>query len=369
MSRTARLGAFIVGALIFLAIGIFLIGDRQFAFSNTYRLKAPFDNVAGLDDSAPVRAGGVRVGTVERLQLPRQAGEKIIVELELEESTRGVIKKDSVASIETEGLLGNKYVAVSFGSKEGESVRDGDTIQSQPPLDYADLAKKAGEVADSAKLALNNVNEATTDLKSITSQINRGEGTIGALIKDKQVYNSLNATTQDIRKTAAEAKTGMVSFQENMEALKHNWFLRGFFKDRGYFDSSDLTVHAVAELPNRPAVRKFVFSDKDLFNEADSAKLKKEKILNEAGKFLEQHSYDLAVVTAYTGLKGEKAENLTLTQARAAVVRQYLAKKFRVDDTRIKTKGMGESGEIDPHKADRVEVIVYSDNQSAAVQK
>src|ERR1051326_3491060 len=109
MSRFAWLGAFIFGALIIFAAAIFLIGERQFIFSRTYHLQAPFDNVAGLDEGAAVRVGGVRVGTVEYIQLPRQAGGKVIVEMKLDHSTHEVIKKDSVAAIETEGLLGNKY--------------------------------------------------------------------------------------------------------------------------------------------------------------------------------------------------------------------------------------------------------------------
>ena len=369
MSRFAWLGAFIFGALIIFATAIFLIGEKQFLFSRTYHLQAPFDNVAGLDDGAAVRAGGVRVGTVEHIQLPRQAGERVIVQMKLDHSTHEVIKKDSVAAIETEGLLGNKYVAISFGSKESGPVRDGDVIQSQPPLDYADLAKKANEIMDTTKVALNNVGAATADMQSIASKIDRGEGTIGALVNDRQVYQSLNATTAEARRAVAQAKEGAVSFQENMEALKHNFFLRGFFNKRGYFDSSELTAHAIAELPNRPAIKTFVFNDKDLFDKPDTAKLKKEKLLNQAGSFLEQNSFGLAAVVSYTGLQGEKEENLTLAQAKAMVVRQYLAKKFKVDDARIKTKGMGEDKQADASKAGRVEIIVYPTGAESQISK
>jgi len=61
---------------------IFLVGDKQFLFSRTYRLNAPFDNVAGLDQGAPVRAGGVRVGTVDHIQMPRQADGKVVVAMD-----------------------------------------------------------------------------------------------------------------------------------------------------------------------------------------------------------------------------------------------------------------------------------------------
>src|SRR5258706_12985438 len=111
---SARLGAFILVALISFGMMIFWIGDKQLLFIRTYRISTPFDNVVGLEEGAPVRAGGVRIGTVERIQLPGRPEDKLIVEMELANSTRGVLKKDSVASIETEGLLGSKYLAVSF---------------------------------------------------------------------------------------------------------------------------------------------------------------------------------------------------------------------------------------------------------------
>src|SRR5712692_429014 len=112
MSSTARLGAFIIAALIMFAVLVFLIGDKQFLFSHTYRLSTPFENVAGLDEGAAVRAGGVHIGTVARIELPRQPDDKIKVEMDLENSTRNVIKKDSIASIETEGLLASKYASL-----------------------------------------------------------------------------------------------------------------------------------------------------------------------------------------------------------------------------------------------------------------
>src|SRR5580700_5460691 len=126
MSRVARLGAFIVVTLAILVAGIFIIGGKQYLFRSTYQLKAQFDNVVGLDAGADVRVGGVHSGTVSSIVLPRQPGEKVTVIMDLAKSTHEIIKQDSVATIETEGLLGNQYLAVSFGSTGKGDVRDGD---------------------------------------------------------------------------------------------------------------------------------------------------------------------------------------------------------------------------------------------------
>ena len=84
MSSNVRLGAFIFVALIAFSTIVFWIGDRQSLFSHTYRLGTPFENVAGLEEGAPVRAGGVHIGKVARIILPSQPDDKIKVEMDLE---------------------------------------------------------------------------------------------------------------------------------------------------------------------------------------------------------------------------------------------------------------------------------------------
>src|SRR6266511_2588168 len=203
MSRTFRLGVFIVGTLAILAAGVFLIGDRQFLFSSTYQIKTTFKNVTGLNPGAEVRVGGIHNGTVKQIQLPAQPDGGITVVMNVKRSTNKVIKKDSVASIQTEGLLGDKYIAISFGSRNAPDIEKGDTIASEPPIEMADLMKKASDV-------LGNVQESSKHLSEISSKIDQGRGTMGALVNDKSVYNQLNQAT-------AQASQGATAFQENME--------------------------------------------------------------------------------------------------------------------------------------------------------
>src|SRR5262249_30970523 len=183
MSRAFRLGVFIVLTLLILSLGVFLIGSREFLFSSTYRLRADFQNVAGLNNGADVRVGGIHEGTVQRIELPGRPDGKVSVVMKLRKTTRNIIRKDSVASIKTEGLLGNKYIQISLGSDKAEEVQDGDAIRSEPTQDMSEQASAA----------------------------------------------------------TAQAKAGAVAFRENIEALKHNFLLRGFFKKRGYHDASELT--------------------------------------------------------------------------------------------------------------------------------
>src|SRR5690242_3458040 len=124
MSRPVRLGAFVLGALTILAVGIFLIGRTQGLFSSGYILKAAFVNVSGLQNGAQVRVGGINEGTVKVINLPTRPDEKVMVVMQMQKATRNVLKKDSVGSIHSEGLVGAQYVEISFGSPNAPSVQD-----------------------------------------------------------------------------------------------------------------------------------------------------------------------------------------------------------------------------------------------------
>jgi phospholipid/cholesterol/gamma-HCH transport system substrate-binding protein len=341
MSRAARLGAFIVATLAILVVGIFIIGSKQYLFSSTYQLKAQFDNVAGLDAGGDVRVGGVHSGTVHSIVLPHKPGEKVTVIMDLGKSTHEIIKQDSVATIETEGLLGNQYLAISFGSAGSGDVRDGSTIASQPPLEMSDLFQKTSDILDSSQQAIQNATRAAGNLDSISAKINTGQGTAGALVNDKQLYNNLEQTSAAMRDTMVQAQAGVTDFQENMEAMKHNFFLRGYFKSRGYEDSAELAKYEVERLPQGAPIKQFTYSAKQLFDKQDSAKLKNQKSLNAGGEFLANNQFAFAVIAVSAGMEGDTQKDLVLTQARAMVVREYLVEHFGFDDSQLKTLGMG----------------------------
>ncbi len=341
MSRVARLGAFIVVTLAVLAAGVFIIGSKQYLFQSTYKLKAQFDNVAGLAEGADVQVGGVHSGTVTGILLPTRPGEKVSVVMELARSTREIIKQDSVASIETEGLLGNQYLAISFGSAGQGDVKDGQLIQSEPPLEMSDLLKKTSGILDSSQQAILNVTQATGHLNDVSAKIDSGQGSVGALVNDKGLYLNLEHTASTLDATMLQAQAGVNDFRENMDAMKHNFLLSGYFKKRGYADSADLAANSISGLPQATPSKTFTYTVKQLFDHRDSAKLKNQKTLNAGGEFLADNQFGFAVVVVSSGMEGDTQKNLILTQARAVVVREYLVENFGFDDSNLKTLGMG----------------------------
>ena len=272
--------------------------------------------------------------------------------MDLDPDTRDVLKQDSVAAIKSEGLIGDKYVEISFGSDNAAPLKNGDTIQSQPPLDISNLVKKADGLLDSAKTAVTDLNGTANNLQAISAKINEGKGTVGALINDKTIYQ--------------KATAGATALDEDMEALKHNFLLRGFFKNRGYEDvvGPHQACHRRSSSRAMPA-RTFDFDGEKIFNK--QAKLKDTKPLKDAGEYLQSNPFALAVVVVSTGMKGETGQDRVLSEGRATAIRDYLAKNFPLDDTRIKTLGLGKTnGDVGP--GGKAEILVYAAPVSASVK-
>ena len=370
MTRVARLGAFIAITLAVLAAGVFIIGGKEYLFRSTYQLRAQFDNVVGLADGADVQVGGVHSGTVRGIALPHKPGEKITVLMDLDRSTHEIIKRDSVASIQTAGVLGNQFIAISFGSEGQAEVKDGETIPSEAPLEMSALLKKATDILDTSQEAIDNATAATAHLNSVSAKIDSGQGTVGALVNDRQLYSNLEKTTSAMQGTMDQAQEGVTDFKENMEAMKHTFLLNGYFKKRGYENSADLGRDEIEQLPVGTPIKTFTFPGKQLFDARDSAKLKNQKSLKTGGDFLAQNQFGFAVIVVSTGMEGDTQKALVLTQARAMVVRAYLVENFGFDDSQLKTLGMGkQAGANLDAEWGSIQILIFPTGTVAPVDK
>ncbi len=163
-----------------------------------------------------------------------------------------------------------------------------------------------------------------------------------------------------MRDTMVQAQAGVTDFQENMEAMKHNFFLRGYFKSRGYEDSAELAKNEIERLPQSTPTKEFTYSAKQLFDKQDSAKLKNQKSLNAGGEFLANNQFGFAVVVVSAGMEGDTQKDLVLTEARAMVVREYLVENFGFDDSQLKTLGMGKQTDANPDAGwGTVQIFIY----------
>jgi outer membrane protein OmpA-like peptidoglycan-associated protein len=205
----------------------------------------------------------------------------------------------------------------------------------------ADLFKKTSGILDSSRQAIDKATSATAHLNSIAAKIDSGQGTVGALVNDRQIYSNLSQTTATLQTAMLQAQTGATDFRENMEALKHNFLLSGYFKKRGYEDSDELEANRIGRLPTATPIKSFTFTARQLFVGRDSAKLRDRKSLNAGGDFLSQNQFGFAVVVVSAGMEGDTRKDMLLTEARAMVVRDYLVDNFGFDDSQLKTLGLG----------------------------
>ncbi len=328
MSQSTRLGAFVLIGLAIFAIFIFLVGSTESRFQPNDRLRAQFQNVSGLEEGADVRVGGLRKGTVRKIELPSRPDGKVTVVMDVSRQTRNLIKQDSVASIQSEGLVGNKYVEITFGSDGAPQVPKDGTIQSVQPIDISDLINKTNGILDTTKSTLDNLQTATANVSDITGKINGGRGTVGALINSKTMYTQATASVEALHSDA--------------DALKHNFLLRGYFNKQGFADPSEIQKYLIPRLPAEAPEKAFRYDAAKMFDK-DTAKLKDQKTLNEAGEFLQTRSAGTAVIEVSAGPVGEADKDMQLSQARAYVVRDYLLNHFKLDDRRVKIIGLGKT--------------------------
>jgi phospholipid/cholesterol/gamma-HCH transport system substrate-binding protein len=187
-----KVGIFVVVILFLFGVGIFAIGSHQKYFQRQYALWASFSNIKGLIVGAPVRLAGLTVGRVNAILFPEDFEAKTItVELKINKRVQKRICEDSIASIQTMGLLGDKYVEISLGSPQCGVLVDNARIKSVEPIDLMEYASKLEEAIDA-------VNTILIDVKEISRQIRGGEGLLHAILYDPaggELVNNLSVAS------------------------------------------------------------------------------------------------------------------------------------------------------------------------------
>ena len=182
---TIRLGIFIlIGSILFL-VAVFLLGNKQSLFAKTFEVKAYFSTIEGLRKGAAVRLSGIEVGNVSELRIMKDSTAKVEVTLRLVEDIKPFIKEDMRASVETEGLVGNKIIVLHVGSNAAKQVENGGTIQSDDPLNF-------GALVEEAKGTLEYTKDMARNLAEIVGKVNNGAGSIGKLVNNDDLYNNTN---------------------------------------------------------------------------------------------------------------------------------------------------------------------------------
>ena len=182
-----KVGVFILIGIAILFIIVFSIGDIKL-IKGGYHIKVIFNFASGIGPSAPVRLAGVGCGQVERLHLfydEKEARTKVEVSSWIE-SNDIKIEKDAVATINTLGLLGEKYLEIIPGAVEKGFLKDSDTLIGKDPVAMEKITENLANLSES--------------VGTVVDRLKKGEGTIGKLLVEDKIYRDLEAFVEDIKK-------------------------------------------------------------------------------------------------------------------------------------------------------------------------
>ena len=440
------MGAFVVGGLLLFGVGLFLIGDRRMLFSKSAEYYTDFTQLSALESGAKVRVGGMDAGEVVEVRVPPGPGSKFRLKFRIIDKLFPVIRTDSVASIGTDGLLGNKFLQIDIGTTGLASP--GYLLRSREPFEIGDLLAKiretvtaidatVGEVKGDVTAATQTVAEVakhvdqiivavqepfehfaaaasriSEDAGAIIARVRTGEGTIGKLLNDDAVYNSVSRSAKeveqalenlrqtstdvkelvsrfksgevpadiertmknvvessermkvlvaafqplpgggegmagDLRGTLGSAREAMSDLAENLEAMKHGFFFRGFFKDRGFYDLGSLSPVEYQSKEFEKNVKKerawvqqdelFIVKENGSEELSDPGRKKLDAMMANFLRF----TRDRAVIVEGYSAAGTQDEQFLSSRERATKVRDYLLKKFTLSPNYVGIMPMG----------------------------
>jgi phospholipid/cholesterol/gamma-HCH transport system substrate-binding protein len=249
LGRKLRVGVFVLVALV-AGIGmVYALGARARMFESRYTVHADFTEVGGLNEGATVRLAGVQIGRVKGVNLPSEPGGKVRVDLSIARQFANRVRKNSVARIETQGLLGDRIVELTVGTADAPPTKDGDVIIARDPTDFAkivsqgaDTVKNVAALADSLKATADTlrqsklIEDASATLAStrkvtdrvarMVDEVEKGRGWAHALIYEEPValrkMNDVIATTQRLldRVERGEGAAGVLTSTQSTAAAR-----------------------------------------------------------------------------------------------------------------------------------------------------
>jgi phospholipid/cholesterol/gamma-HCH transport system substrate-binding protein len=313
ISNSIKLGTFILGGLLFLVLLLYMIGKNRSLFGSTYVLKARFENIQGLIAGNNVRFAGIQAGTVKKIKILNDT--VIEVSMIMDTKMQTIIQKNAIASIGTDGLVGNKVVNIVPSRNPGPFAAEGDVLLSKKVIATDEMLQTlyktnndVAVIATELKATIQRINSSSAlwqllndksipgnlrssvanvrtatgkavnlaeNLNNIVLDVKQGKGSLGAVLKDTAIAKNLNEAILKIKTVGEQAdalaeeinglvtsikrdvnkgngpvnallndsmmvkklnnsldnmQKGTSGFNQSMEALKHNFLLRGYFR-------------------------------------------------------------------------------------------------------------------------------------------
>jgi phospholipid/cholesterol/gamma-HCH transport system substrate-binding protein len=322
--RYLAVGIFIIAGLTLFALGIFLVGSRHQAFSRHMLLYTEFANLDGITRGSKVQVAGMDAGQVTMIAVPRSPDGRFRVQMKVDEQFHGMIRSDSVVTVDTEGVVGDTFLTIHTGSANAPIALADSLLKSQSPVNISDLLTHGLVVMNDAdatlkqvggklNVALDGVNVAVGNANDLLVGLKEGRGPAGVILRDEKMADQIRESMSNVQSTTANLKeasgransivadvqqrqlpqklddtmtqirsastqanatidqvhqsltqalgpdaNGVTAAQnvsqslgnvnvatgnmaEDTEALKRNFFFKGYFKQRGYYSLSTLS--------------------------------------------------------------------------------------------------------------------------------
>lgn len=195
--RAVIVGSFVFIGLIFFLGAILMVGNLRETFKNKMEIVAHFDEVNGLKKGNNIWFSGVKIGIVNNLNFYGKS--QVEVSMKISTSAKQYIRKDAKVKISSDGLIGNKILVIYGGTELAGEVIEGDTLGVEKTFSSEDMINTLQENNK-------NVLVITNELKTISSRLSAGEGTLGKLLIDNSIYENINAATESLKNTSVKAQ-------------------------------------------------------------------------------------------------------------------------------------------------------------------
>ena len=218
MAKQVRVGLLVLVALVIFMVTTFLLGQQEHLWDRKIGYEIHFARAGGLAVGAGVSLAGVPVGSVTEMNFPSDpAVPYIVVKIRVTGDVAQRIRENTLATIRTYGLLGDRYIELTAASADTPPIPPGGLIPSIDPIDYEAVLGQSGDIAT-------NVVEVTASLKTVLQSIERGEGLLGAMVRNRELGE---ATLVDFQKTMANLQTTTHALDDILQRVNQGEGLLG----------------------------------------------------------------------------------------------------------------------------------------------
>lgn len=223
-----KVGALIIICLAILSAIIVLVLGVESPFAARYTLYTYMPNIGGLRTDSPVMLEGVDVGILDSYEFAPQLEQGVRIHLRIQKKYQDRIRTDSIAKLRSLGLLGDKYIEITQGTNQGRPLKEGESIAGAPPVDLDQMIAQGTHTFDNVSDTVNNIKTLTerlnqgqgtvgklltddqlySNMTELTRKMNRGEGSVGSFLNDRSLYNELNTTASNFRKVSEKLEGG-----------------------------------------------------------------------------------------------------------------------------------------------------------------